>query len=352
MKKTFTVIGLLTTIILVVGLASNSVQAASYTDVSDKDWFKADLSHISAESRDILKGYPDGTFKPANPLQVDQFIKCLVVAAGHNILQNEEGYWAKNHIDKAIELGYVQPGDFDNYRRRINREEMATLVSRTIEDLETTGYTKSKEIEGSLMDSYMVEGKHKENVLKVYELGIITGYPDGTFKPEVTLTRAEGIAVIRRIIDKGARKPYTSKGTNYADHFKGGKLWVDPVKESDEKNIAADLNMIESDRVYFDKDGRGEHKDHLAVMIRYTEYGKQADQLKDLERLLKRRLSDDHVQTILDYIKHKDGWRTLLEEENKWYYMDSYEVVVVDDRQMKGSKFERSLEVTIQMWYR
>ncbi|PKM53827.1 MAG: hypothetical protein CVV00_10815, partial [Firmicutes bacterium HGW-Firmicutes-5] len=101
MKNKMMTKSLLTTIILVVGLVSNSVQAASYTDVSDKDWFKADLSHISADSRDILKGYPDGTFKPANPLQVDQFIKCLVVAAGHNILQDEEGYWAKNHIDKA-----------------------------------------------------------------------------------------------------------------------------------------------------------------------------------------------------------------------------------------------------------
>ncbi|PKM53054.1 MAG: hypothetical protein CVV00_14245, partial [Firmicutes bacterium HGW-Firmicutes-5] len=284
--------------------------------------------------------------------QVDQFIKCLVVAAGHDILQEKEGYWAKNHIDKAIELGYVKSGDFVDYKRKVTREEMATLVSRALEDIETTSYSKTKEIEGTLLDSFMVEGKHKVNVLKVYELGIITGYPDGTFKPEVTLTRAEGIAVIRRIIDKGARKPYTSKGINYAEHFKGGKLWVDPVKGSDEKNIAADLSMIQSDRVYFDKDGKGEHKDHLAVMIRYTEYGKQANQLKDLERLLKRRLSEEHVQTILDYIKHKDGWRTLLEEEYKWYYIDGYEVVVVDDRQMKGSKFERSLEVTIQMWYR
>ncbi len=353
MKKAVRVKSLLTIIIIVVGFACNSAFAASsYLDVSDKDWFNEDLSHIGTDSRDILKGYPDGTFKPKNPLQVDQFIKCMVVVAGYDVLQKEEGYWAQNHIDKAIELGYAQQGDFDNYRRTINREEMATLVSRAIEDLETTSYIKTKEIEGSLIDSYMVEGKHKENVLKVYELGIITGYPDGTFKPEVTLTRAEGIAVIRRIIDKGARKPYTSKGINYADHFKGGKLWIDPVRESDGKNIAADLSMIESDRIYFDKDGRGEHKDHLAVMIRYTEYGKQADQLKDLERLLKRRLSDEHVQTILDYIKQKDGWRTLLEEENKWYYMDGYEVVVVDDRQMKGSKFERSLEVTIQMWYR
>ncbi|VDN47796.1 conserved exported protein of unknown function [Petrocella atlantisensis] len=351
MKNKMMTKSLLTTIILVVGLVSNSVQAASYTDVSDKDWFKADLSHISADSRDILKGYPDGTFKPANPLQVDQFIKCLVVAAGHNILQDEEGYWAKNHIDKAIELGYVQSGDFDNYRRRINREEMATLVSRAIEDLETTSYTKTKEIEGSLIDSYMVEGKHKENVLKVYELGIITGYPDGTFKPEVTLTRAEGIAVIRRIIDKGARKPYTSKGTNYADHFKGGKLWVDPVKESDEKNIAADLSMIESDKIYYDKHGSYDWDDHLGVIIKYTENGKPVDQLKDLERLLLRRLEPENVKILMDYIRFKEGWRVLLDEEYKWYSMDNYKIAIVDERQLKGSKFERSLDVTVQMWY-
>jgi hypothetical protein len=351
MKKTVTVIGLLTTIILVVALANGSlIQAASsYTDVSDKDWFRADLSHISADSRDILKGYPDGTFKPANPLQVDQFIKCLVVAAGHDILQENEGYWAKNHIDKAIELGYVKSGDFDDYRRKVTREEMATLVSRALEDLETTSYSKTKEIEGALLDSFMVEGKHKENVLKVYELGIITGYPDGTFKPEVTLTRAEGIAVIRRIIDKGARKPYTSKGTNYADHFKGGKLWVDPVKESDEKNIAADLSMIESEKMYYDKHGSYEWDDHLGVIIKYTENGKPIDQLKDLERLLLRRLEPENVKILMDYIRFKEGWR-ILQEEYKWYSMDNYRIVIVDERQLKGSKFERSLDVTVQMW--
>ena len=351
MKNKMMTKSLLTTIILVVGLVSNSVQAASYTDVSDKDWFKADLSHISADSRDILKGYPDGTFKPANPLQVDQFIKCLVVAAGHNILQDEEGYWAKNHIDKAIELGYVQPGDFDNYRRRINREEMATLVSRAIEDLETTSYTKTKEIEGSLMDSYMVEGKHKENVLKVYELGIITGYPDGTFKPEVTLTRAEGIAVIRRIIDKGARKPYTSKGTNYADHFKGGKLWVDPVKESDEKSVPEDLLMIESKWFFYDPNGSYSYKDYIAALVAYDNVNKPVDQLKDMERLISRRLSARNVQILMDYISHKTKWTDLLEEESKWFSMDGYKILMQDEREFRGSEIERSPEISIRMWY-
>jgi hypothetical protein len=353
MKKTVTVIGLLTTIILVVGLTNGSlIQAASsYTDVSDKDWFRVDLSHISADSRDILKGYPDGTFKPGNPLQVDQFIKCLVVATGHDILQEKEGYWAKNHIDKAIELGYVKFGDFDDYRRKVTREEMATLVSRALEDLETTSYSKTKEIEGALLDSFMVESKHKENVLKVYELGIITGYPDGTFKPEVTLTRAEGIAVIRRIIDKGARKPYTSKGTNYADHFKGGKLWVDPVKSSDEKSVPEDLLMINSKWFFYDPSGSYKNQDFLAALISYDGMNKPIDQLKDLERLLSRRLSKSNVQILMDYIGHKTKWTDLLEDEKKWFFMEGYEILVEDERELKGTKFLRSLDIGIRMWY-
>ena len=352
MKKKSMILSILSTIILVIGLTNNSVVAASYyKDVSEKDWFSEDLRHISADSRDILKGYPDGTFKPAHPLLVDQFIKCLVVATGHDVQQAKEGYWAKNHINKAIELGYVKPGDFDDFKRRVTREEMATLVSRAIEDLETVGYSKTKEIEGALLDSFMVDGKHKENVLKVYELGIITGYPDSTFKPEVTLTRAEGIAVIRRVIDKSARKPYASKGINYAEHFKGGKLWVDPVRESDEKNIAADLTMIKSDRMYYDKHGSYEWDDHLGIIIKYTEYERPIEQLKDLERLLLRRLKPENVKILMDYIKLKVGWRVLLEEEYKWFSMDNYKVAIVDERQLKGSKFERSLDVTVQMWY-
>lgn len=352
MKKTVMILSVLTTIILVIGLTSNLVLAASsYLDVSEKDWFNEDLRHISADSRDILKGYPDGTFKPAHPLLVDQFIKCLVVAAGHDVQQEKEGYWAKNHINKAIELGYVKPGDFDDFKRRVTREEMATIVSRAIEDLETTGYTKTKEIEGALLDSFMVDGKHKENVLKVYELGIITGYPDGTFKPEVTLTRAEGIAVIRRVIDKDARKPYSSKGINYAEHFKGGKLWVDPLRESDEKNITADMRMIESDRIYFDKKGSYNYKDYLAALITYDDVNKPIDQLKDMDRLLSRRLSNENVQTLMDYISHKTKWMDLLEVEYKWFTMDGYKILVHEERQLKGTKFLRSIDVSIRMWY-
>ena len=47
---------------------------------------------------------------------------------------------------------------------------------------------------------------YKTNIVKCYDLGILTGFPDGEFKPNNILTRAEAIAVIRRLIDRSARK--------------------------------------------------------------------------------------------------------------------------------------------------
>ncbi|MDF1618844.1 S-layer homology domain-containing protein, partial [Petrocella sp. FN5] len=219
-----------------------------------------------------------------------------------------------------------------------------------LEDLESTSYTKGEEIEGALIDSFMVEGKHKANVLKVYEGGIITGYPDGTFKPEMTLTRAEGVAVIRRIIDKSARKPYTSRGTNYADHFKGGKLWVDPVRDSDEKNIAADLKMIESDRVYYDKKGSYSYKDYLAVIIKYDEKGNPVDQLKDLERLLLRRLKPENVKMLMDHIRVKNGWFTFLPQAKTWFHMEGHDIYIEDRVAAITSEVKFSRTIELRMW--
>jgi hypothetical protein len=41
--------------------------------------------------------------------------------------------------------------------------------------------------------------------MKVYSMGLITGYPDKTFRPEGTLTRAEAAAVVFRLVEKSAR---------------------------------------------------------------------------------------------------------------------------------------------------
>ncbi len=59
----------------------------------------------------------------------------------------------------------------------------------------------------SLIKDYnLIPPDIKSSVVKFYDLGILTGYPDGEFKPNNYLTRDEALAVIRRIIDPSARK--------------------------------------------------------------------------------------------------------------------------------------------------
>lgn len=43
----------------------------------------------------------------------------------------------------------------------------------------------------------------KDNIVKVKELGLMDGYPDGTFKPDKPITRAELATVLVKLLEKG-----------------------------------------------------------------------------------------------------------------------------------------------------
>jgi hypothetical protein len=72
--------------------------------------------------------------------------------------------------------------------------------------------TKQEEFRDPLVVSTLIKdyksipNSKKTGVVKCYDVGILTGYPDGEFKADNILTRAEAVAVIRRVLDPSARK--------------------------------------------------------------------------------------------------------------------------------------------------
>ncbi len=283
---------------------------------------------------------------------MDQFIKCVIVATGHNI-DKTDGYWAQGYIDKAIEVGYIGATDYSDYTKGVTRAEMASIVTKVMEDLETVAYEQLEDIEKNLSDSNAVALKHRINVMKVYELGIITGYPDGTFKPSNTLTRAEATVVLRRIIDAAARKPYVAVEDEYATHYKGGgEDWVNPVVADDAENIAIDSSMVLSEKMFWDDRGSHQYEDYIGgVIIKYSETEYPEDQLKDLERLLNRRFTSDNVNKIISHISTKTGWYEFLSEKDVRWELEGYIVNVHDMWQMEDSPYKRSQTVEVQLWH-
>ena len=84
---------------------------------------------------------------------------------------------------------------------------MALIAGRALDDItDNSDYRDPVAVSSLIKDYQDISHYQKWNVVKCYDLGILTGFPDGEFKPDNILTRAEAVAVIRRLIDPSARK--------------------------------------------------------------------------------------------------------------------------------------------------
>ncbi len=195
-----------------------AVGGSGFPDVASDAWYLDDLKYILEDERGIFSGYPDGTFRPDDTLTVDMFIKLIVTVMGHEV-ENGSEYWASTYIEKAIEEGYVIPEEdylfvvqepddpYYGYKRGISRRGMAAVTGRALSKItDESEYRDPLAVSSMIKDYNTISPRDKTNVVRCYDLGILTGYPDGEFKEERVLTRAEAVAVIRRLIDSSARK--------------------------------------------------------------------------------------------------------------------------------------------------
>jgi hypothetical protein len=102
-------------------------------------------------------------------------------------------YWAKTPIEQTGTLGLVEGYPDGTFRpdRALTRAELAALLVRA-SGLALAGEGKS------FKD---VPAKHwASTYIKTAQVaGLMEGYPDGKFKPEKQISRAEGIAVLARV---------------------------------------------------------------------------------------------------------------------------------------------------------
>ncbi|WP_113675845.1 S-layer homology domain-containing protein [Vallitalea guaymasensis] len=176
----------------------------NFSDVPEKFWANDSISHLV--DKGILNGFPDNSFKPNFNIGIDAFIKMTVTSLGHTEVKNGSIYWATNYIKKAIELKLIEKGQFFNYKKPINREQMASIIINAIKN-EDKADTRDL-VEESVKDFGNVSYRYKEDVKDAYALGILTGFPDGSFQPGSYSTRAQASVIIHRMLDKSQRKPF------------------------------------------------------------------------------------------------------------------------------------------------
>ncbi|MFD2368404.1 S-layer homology domain-containing protein [Brevibacillus sp. GCM10020057] len=77
---------------------------STYTDVKSTDWFAGFVNVASGE--EIVKGFPDKSFKPQNQVTYAEAVTMIVRALGYE--PSVKGVWPNSMISKASELGIAK----------------------------------------------------------------------------------------------------------------------------------------------------------------------------------------------------------------------------------------------------
>ncbi len=367
MKKIKTILGIMMILLYMFSISASALASGIFSDIESTEWFYKNVQTLVEDSRSIINGYPDGTFRPKTKLTRDQFITMVVRASGYN-LENAPVYWAQNYIDKALELGIIEENDFDNYKSQISREEMSMIVVRVVENLEgEKPFTDLTQVKQVVNDSEDFTYKYETYIMKTYKLGIITGYPDHSFKPQGVLTRSEASAVIVRLIDANERIAfdydalYNSMYGSFESHLLGGANWVNPITASDLGNATEDWELMTSDMLYLPsktqfelRDVNLQSDDYASTLLYYDENGPHAGHIEDVERLLQRRMPQSEVDVVMDYLSVKTDKYTYLEHDEVFFYLDNDRYIVRIDEVMiaEGTQYQHAGAINFNIWYR
>jgi hypothetical protein len=149
----------------------------------------------------LINGYKDGSVKPNSTITRAEFIT-LVNKVNHfdkqapiSFKDVKEGDWFYAELAKAKAAGYISGYEDGTIRPNadISRQEAAVILAKTA-NLETA---KSTSVD--FMDASMFESWSKNAVETIVAKGYMKGYPDKTFKPTHSITRAEAVVALANL---------------------------------------------------------------------------------------------------------------------------------------------------------
>ena len=158
----------------------------------------------------FLVGYTDGTFGPERNMTraevTTMFARLLTEQIeadktySNTFSDVPKGYWAANYIGYMQQFGIITGYSDGNFRpdAPVTRAEFAAIASR-FEKL-----TEGSKSFADVPDTYWAA----RYINFAATRGWVTGYSDGTFKPENTITRAEVAAVTCRLLERSADQNY------------------------------------------------------------------------------------------------------------------------------------------------
>lgn len=168
-------------------------------------------------SAGLISGYPDGSFKPDAAITRAEFITIVNRLFGFNTMSEVGIYndikasdWYYKEIQYAKTQGYVSgyPGNYFKPNELITREQAAVMLTKALNE---SGNNASQ---NNFSDSQAISSWAAQSINVMSEKKLISGYPDGEFKPLKSMTRAEAVSVLKAVIEYRAQSLVISENNS------------------------------------------------------------------------------------------------------------------------------------------
>ena len=215
MKLRRLLIGFLTVLLL-----SAAVSAAKYSDVSDTHWANEQIVYL----QDEITGYPDGTFRPEKTVSRAEFLTLFARIAFPDEWKQAEGdEWWKAAYDVCTSHRLLDD-TAGSRSEAMPRGDLAALLDRFCSgwggvheradaaNQLNINWTEQRMESPEWQPLWPDAAEYGNSVLVCANQGLLTGYPDGSFKPGKGVTRAEAAAILARL---KAQLALREKGCEY-----------------------------------------------------------------------------------------------------------------------------------------
>ncbi len=120
----------------------------------------------------------------------------LTVSKQNSAFKDLGNHWARESINRLAGLGVISGYEDKTFRpnNNITRAEFVHLLVKSVGVKSTSGTHPFTDVKSNYWA--------RDSILAAYQGGLVTGYPDNTFRPEDPITRSEMVAILVRGLEQ------------------------------------------------------------------------------------------------------------------------------------------------------
>lgn len=205
-KKTFALLALVILFLaLTVPAFAAQKFATGFPDVPESHWASEQINH--AANKKWILGYDDGTFRPDQRVTRAELASIMARAGRIPPISPEKPSFSdtgtdqwffssveavKNFFaaDPSLQKGLFRPYD------TVTRQEAATAMALAAGGAKVSGPSG---LQSFFVDYESINPAYESYISLAVKKALIKGYPDGYFRPEITLTRSEAVSLVFKV---------------------------------------------------------------------------------------------------------------------------------------------------------